>query len=30
MKIFFFDIETIPTDQSVLDHNLLAAQMRLD
>ena len=30
LKIFFFDIETIPTDQSVLDHNLLAAQMRLD
>src|SRR5918992_582088 len=30
MKIFFFDIETIPTDQSVLDNNLLAAQMRLD
>ena len=30
MRIFFFDIETIPTDQSLIDNNLLAAQMRLD
>jgi hypothetical protein len=30
MKIFFFDIETIPTQQSLIDNNLLEAQMQLN
>lgn len=30
MKIIFFDIETIPTQQSLVDNNLLDAQLRLD
>ena len=30
MRTFFFDIETIPTDQSLTDNNLLAAEMHLD
>ena len=30
MKIFFFDIETVPTDQSLQDNGLLESQIKLD
>jgi hypothetical protein len=30
MKILFFDIETVPTDQSLQDNGLLESQIRLD
>jgi len=30
MKIFFFDIETVPTDESLRDNGLLDAQIKLD
>ena len=30
MKIFFFDIETVPTDQSLKDNGLLDSQIKLD
>jgi 3'-5' exonuclease len=30
MKIFFFDIETVPTDQSLKDNGLLNSQIKLD
>ena len=30
MKIFFFDIETVPTDKSLQDNGLLESQMQLD
>ena len=30
MKILFFDIETVPTEQSLRDHGLLDSQIRLD
>jgi len=30
MKIFFFDIETVPTDQSLQENGLLDAQIKLD
>jgi len=30
MKIFFFDIETVPTDQSLQDNGLLDEQIKLD
>jgi len=30
MKIFFFDIETVPTDQSLQDNGLLDSQIKLD
>ena len=30
MKILFFDIETVPTDQSLRDNGLLESQIRLD
>jgi len=30
MKILFFDIETVPTQQSLQENNLLDAQMQLD
>ena len=30
MKIFFFDIETVPTDQSLKENGLLDAQIKLD
>ena len=30
MKIFFFDIETVPTDKSLQEHGLLEEQIKLD
>jgi 3'-5' exonuclease len=30
MKIFFFDIETVPTERSLQEHGLLDEQIRLD
>ena len=30
MKIFFFDIETVPTDQALKENGLLEAQIQLD
>ena len=30
MKILFFDIETVPTDQSLQDNGLLESQIKLD
>ena len=30
MKIFFFDIETVPTDKSLQDNGLLDSQIKLD
>ena len=30
MKILFFDIETVPTEQSLQDNGLLESQIRLD
>jgi predicted PolB exonuclease-like 3'-5' exonuclease len=30
MKIFFFDIETVPTEQSLQDNGLLDSQIKLD
>ena len=30
MKIFYFDIETVPTDQALKDNGLLDAQIKLD
>ena len=30
MKIFFFDIETVPTEQSLQDNGLLESQIKLD
>lgn len=30
MKIFFFDIETVPTDQALKENGLLEAQIKLD
>ena len=30
MKIFFFDIETVPTDKSLEDNGLLEPQIKLD
>jgi hypothetical protein len=30
MKILFFDIETVPTDQSLKDNGLLDVQIKLD
>lgn len=30
MKILFFDIETVPTDQALRDHGLLESQLKLE
>ena len=30
MKIFYFDIETVPTDKSLQDNGLLDSQIKLD